>query len=399
MTGAVSGQPAPEPTWQQVRDTFLRRYRAMPRIFRAPGRVNLIGEHTDYNDGFVMPAALEFYTYVAVGPRNNQLLSIHSIDFEHTVEVPLGGIYGAPASHWSDYPRGVAAVLRSAGHRLGGANLVIKGEVPIGAGLSSSAALEVATAFALLANSGIELSRTDIARLCQQAEHQYAGTRCGIMDQFISCFGQAGHALLLDCRTLDHQPLAINRDARIVVCNTNVRHELAGGEYNQRRADCEAGVRYLQKFLPGIQALRDVTSGDLEEYGARLPQTVYRRCRHVVTENARVLRATEALRAGDLKLFGDLMFESHRSLQYDYEVSCPELDLMVNIALTCPGVYGSRMTGGGFGGCTVSLVRSGNVAEFVATVQRLYTAATELHADVYVCSAGDGAAEVTGAKA
>ena len=229
-------------------------------VFRAPGRVNLIGEHTDYNDGFVMPAALGFYTYVAVGPRSDRKLSVHSIDFDESRNFDLGDLAGGPTGHWSDYVRGVAAVLQASGNAIRGANLVIKGEVPIGAGLSSSAALEVATALALLTNSGTTWSRVQVAKACQRAEHEYAGTKCGIMDQFISCYGRADHALLLDCRSLDYELLKIEDRVRIVVCNTKVKHDLATGEYNHRRADCEAGVRLPEAtYLPEIRALRDVS--------------------------------------------------------------------------------------------------------------------------------------------
>ena len=364
------------------------------RIFRAPGRVNLIGEHTDYNEGFVMPAALEFYTYVAIGPRNDRQLHIYSLDFQERREFDLDAMAPGPSGDWSDYVRGVAAVLDAEGHLRSGANLVIKGEVPIGAGLSSSAAIEVSSALGFLANSEIELDRAEIARLCQRAENEYAGMKCGIMDQFISCCGQANHALLLDCRGLDYQLLKIGEQVRIVICNTKVKHQHASGEYNRRRADCEAGVRYLQEHLPGIHALRDVTREEIEHYRGSLPEVTFRRCRHVITENDRVLAAAKALQSADLSEFGQLMVESHRSLRDDYEVSCPELDIMVKIAQRLRGVFGARMTGGGFGGCTVNLVNADAVEEFRTTVAREYQAATGLQPDIYVCTAADGAAEV-----
>jgi galactokinase len=364
-------------------------------IFRAPGRVNLIGEHTDYNDGFVMPAALAFFTYVAAGPRTDRELRVYSIDFSETKCFHLDDLAGGPTGHWSDYVRGVAGVLQASGDVICGANLVIKGEVPIGAGLSSSAALEVATALALLANSGLTWSRVDAAKACQRAEHEYAGTKCGIMDQFISCCAQANHALLLDCRSLEYALLKIEDRVRIVICNTMVKHELAGGEYNRRRADCEAGVGFLQQSLPDIRALRDVSPSQLAEYGVGLPPGTYRRCHHVIGENARVLEAAEALKDGDLERFGVLMYASHASLRDDYEVSCRELDLMVELARKCSGVFGARMTGGGFGGCTVNLVDADAVEEFKATVARGYNGATGLHPEIYVCTAADGAGEIT----
>ena len=283
---------------------------------------------------------------------------------------------------------------RRRGQRLAGANLAIRGDVPVGAGLSSSAAIEVATAFALLGNSKLSMDRLDIALACQQAEHRYAGTKCGIMDQFISCFGRADHALMLDCRSLDYDALKIDPGVRIVICNTKVRHELAGGEYNLRRADCEAGVKYLKQHLPDIEALRDVTLDELERWGHEMPDLTYRRCHHVVTENERVLSARKALKSGDLDGFGDLMAKSHRSLADYYEVSCPELDLMVDLAGKCRGVHGSRMTGGGFGGCTVNLVAAASAQRFKETMEREYLKATGIHPDVYICAAADGAGEI-----
>ncbi len=379
---------------ERARGIFTEFYGDKPRVFRAPGRVNLIGEHTDYNDGFVMPAAIEFYTFAAIGPRADRKLSVYSDNFSEAVEFGLDRIDRGPTGHWSDYVRGVAGVLLSKGTKLGGANLVLRGEVPIGAGLSSSAAIEVAVANALLANSGVEMDRAEVSRVCQKAEHEYAGTMCGIMDQFIACFGQRQHALMLDCRSLFYQLLPLDDNARLVICNTNVKHELAGGEYNLRRASCEEGVRILRQHLPAIRALRDVTPADLEKFASEIPETTYRRCRHVVSEDVRVEKAARALLRGDMKEFGVLMAESHRSLRDDYEVSCAELDAMVEIASAIDGVYGARMTGGGFGGCTVNLVRADAVEAFTSTIKREYQRVTNLAADVYVCSAAEAAGEV-----
>jgi galactokinase len=351
---------------------FQQRFGGTCRVFSAPGRVNLIGEHTDYNDGFVMPAALGFYTYVAAGARDDDRLCVYSIDFEEFREFELAGIVPGPTGNWSDYVRGVACLMRSQGIPVGGTNLVIKGEVPIGAGLSSSAALEVASAIALAVLSGVSVDRREIASICQRAEHDYAGTKCGIMDQFISCFGEANHALLLDCRSLDYEPLRIADGVRIVICNTMVKHELAAGEYNRRRAECEAGVRHLQRFLPGIVALRDVSEGQFATYSSGMSPVIRRRCRHVIGENARVLESADALRQHNLKRFGELMAESHVSLRDDYEVSCDELDLMVALANQCRDVYGARMTGGGFGGCTVNLIEAEAVEDFKTTVAGEY---------------------------
>lgn len=373
----------------------FRKLHGEPRgIFRAPGRVNLIGEHTDYNEGFVMPAALAFYTTVVAGTRSDRTLSAYSLDFAEGIDFDLDALTPGPTGHWGDYVRGVAGVLQEKGVSLRGTNLVIKGEVPIGAGLSSSAAIEVATAFALLAVSGVNLDRRQVAAICQRAEHEFAGTNCGIMDQFISCFGQAHHALFLDCRSLEDELLPIDTRVRIVICNTMVKHELASGEYNLRRADCEAGIRFLQDFLPHSRALRDVSPSQLAELGVGMHDRVFRRCRHVVSENVRTLAAADALKRSDLNRFGALMYESHASLRDDYEVSCSELDLLVELARQCRGVFGSRMTGGGFGGCTVNLVEAEAAGSVKAEVSRNYQSATGITPEIYICTAADGAGEV-----
>jgi galactokinase len=379
---------------------FLRLYGRNARIYRAPGRVNLIGEHTDYNDGFVMPAAIGFSTWVALAPRDDRRLSIYSENFSERVEFDLSGIDGSgararSAAHWSDYVCGVAVILEQAGYILRGADMLIRGETPIGAGMSSSAATEVAAGYALLDASGHTVDRVELAKICQRAENEYVGIRCGIMDQFISCCGQAGRALLLDCRSLDHRWLPLPGDARMVVCNTMVKHELASGEYNRRRAECEAGVEGLVRFLPGARALRDVTPAELERYCRELPEVVYRRCRHVISENARVIEAAGALERNDLAAFGALMSESHRSLSDDYQVSCDELNLLVRLASRVEGVYGARMMGGGFGGCVINLVAAESVAELERVVTRDYEQATGREPEIYVCEAADGVASLT----
>jgi galactokinase len=255
----------------ELRQQFSRMFGAEGRVYRAPGRVNLIGEHTDYNDGFVMPAAIDFSTWVAVAPRGDRRLVIHSENFGETVEFDLDEAEPRAQRHWGDYVRGVAVMLRRAGYALGGASLLIRGEVPLGSGLSSSAAIEVSVGYALLDSQGFAVDRVELARLCQRAENEFIGLRSGIMDQFISCNGRADHALLLDCRSLEFRLLPLRADARLVVCNTMVKHELAGGEYNRRRAECEEGVRHLAQSLPNVRALRDVTLEELERHGRGLP--------------------------------------------------------------------------------------------------------------------------------
>lgn len=365
------------------------------RTFRAPGRVNLIGEHTDYNDGYVMPVALDFSTWATISPLENRKLQIHSENFDEEVEIDLDDQNLARRGHWSDYPIGVAVVLERSGYRLRGAKLRIRGEVPIGSGLSSSAAIEVATACALVAHSGLHIEARELARLCQKAENEFVGARVGIMDQFVSLFGHAHKALLLDCRSLEFRLLPLPDNVRLIICNTMVKHELASSAYNERRAQCEEGVRHLAQFYANVRALRDVTREQLEQHRSGLTGVVYRRCRHVITENARVLAAGEALEQHDLPYFGKLMGESHVSLRDDYEVSSDELDLMVELAQKVDGVYGSRMTGGGFGGSTVNLVREETADEFRTRVAEGYEQVTKLKPEIYICTAANGAEEVS----
>ncbi|HEU4711441.1 MAG TPA: galactokinase [Pyrinomonadaceae bacterium] len=363
--------------------------------FRAPGRVNLIGEHTDYNAGFVMPAAINLSVFAQISPREDRKLEIVSDNFDDNVVVDLDNAANLSARrHWSDYAVGVAVMLELAGHRLRGAHLQIRSEVPIGSGLSSSAAFEVATACALAGNSGITIERKELALLCQKAENEFVGARVGIMDQFASLFGTEQHALMLDCRSLDYVLLPLPARVRLVVCNTMVKHELASSAYNERREQCEAGVKHLAQFLPNVTALRDVSLAQLEQFGRDLPDVIYRRCRHVVTENARVLSAAEALKQGELDRFGRLMAESHASLRDDYEVSCRELDIMVELASKIAGVYGARMTGGGFGGCTINLVDVDRVEAVQRAVAEGYEQATGLKPEISICEASNGAEEI-----
>ena len=383
---------------------FVQLFGESPRIYQAPGRVNLIGEHTDYNDGFVMPAAIGFYTRVLLAPRHDRKLVIYSENYSERVEFDLDHLPATRSGHWSDYVIGVVKMLVRSGEKLGGTNLLVDGNVPQGAGLSSSASIEVAVGYALLdmADQATDrtkpgrpkLDRTKLARLCQQAENEFVGARCGIMDQFVASHGERGKALLLDCRSLQYRQLPLPDDAALVICNTMVKHSVARGEYNQRRAECEAGVRLLSKYLPDAQALRDVTPEDLEAHGHELADIVRRRCRHVIGENARVLQAAAALELGDLQAIGNLMLESHRSLRDDFEVSCPELDLMVELAEQLEGVYGTRMTGGGFGGCTIALVQAGGVEAFKRTVQEGYERSTGCKPEIYVCSTAEGVGQI-----
>jgi galactokinase len=360
-------------------------------VFRAPGRVNLIGEHTDYNDGFVMPCAIELCTRVAAAGREDRKLVIRSAQFPGEFEFDLNELPARRTGEWWDYVLGMAVMLQQEGHRLRGANLLVEGEVPIGAGLSSSAAIEVASALAMMQLSGIDLPGAEVAKLCQRCENTFIGARVGIMDQFVSCLGKAGHALLLDCRSLEFELIPIPDGVRMVVCNTMVKHQHAGGEYNRRREECEEGVKILAKWYPQVNVLRDVSRDQLFAHEADMPEKIFRRCRHVVEENERVQEGRKRLGTSNLKGFGQLMRESHRSLRDLYEVSCGELDVMAELAEGLPGYFGGRMTGGGFGGCTLNLVESGQAEEFAKAIADRYEKKTEIKPDVYICAAADGA--------
>jgi galactokinase len=368
----------------ELATAFEQRYGRPARVYRAPGRVNLIGEHTDYNDGFAMPMALDRSTWVAAAPRRDRALAVASRAYDDSFTIDLDSQPRQPAGSWIDYVRGVAAVLNLER----GADLLVASDVPIGAGVSSSAALEIACGYALLDVNDRPVDRAALARAGQRAEHEFVGTRCGLMDQMAACYGRCDHALLLDTRTFDHRLLPLPRSVRVVVGNTMVRHALASGEYNLRRADCEDGVRRLAR--PGVTALRDVTLSELEDARAAMPDRVFRRCRHVVTENARVLEAVSALAAGDFAAFGRLMAASHDSLRDDYEVSCVELDMMVAVARECEGVHGARMTGGGFGGSIVALVDAAFADHVRERIRAQYAKAAGFEPDVWICCAGGG---------
>jgi len=362
------------------------------RVYRAPGRVNLIGEHTDYSLGFVCPVALQLATYVAAAPSADGKLRIYSEHRRELREWDAGALGRLErARHWTDYPIGVARELAAAGFPVAPANLLIRSTVPEGSGLSSSAALEVASALAFLA--GRSLPPLDLALLCQRAEVQFVGLPCGIMDQYISVFGRRHCAVEIDCRSLQHHHVQLPEDATFVAVNSMVKHALASSAYKERVAECAAAVEALRGCFPQVQTLRDVTPEQFAAARDGMPDTIARRARHVVTEDARVEQFRQAGAAGDLAAMGRLMVESHRSLQHDYEVSCPELDFLVDAALGMPGVFGSRMTGGGFGGCTVTLLRPESVAQFREQISRAYRERFQVTPQVYECIPSDGAGE------
>ena len=363
----------------------------------APGRVNLIGEYTDFNDGFVLPMTVDRGVYIGIRPRSDDRISVISLKFDETVTYDLDTFEQPKAGHWSCYVLGVVEELRLLGLIPSGFEAVIDGNLNLGAGLSSSAAVETVTALALQTIFKFTMSRADIAALCQRVEHRYAGVMCGIMDQFASGLGRSDHALLLDCRTLSHVNIPTNLDKyRIVIISSEVKRELASSPYNERRAQCEEGVGLFKRYDPTVASLRDVTPDLFDTYGDQLPDVVYRRCRHVITENARVLDASAALAADELLQFGRLMTASHNSLRDDFEVSCDELDCLVDIANGTDGVLGSRMTGAGFGGCTVTLIHVDAIEALRANLLP-YTDRFDLNPEMFVLQGNLEAGPVSGA--
>jgi galactokinase len=376
-------------------EKFERRYGGKPRLFWAPGRVNLIGEHTDHNEGFVFPMALGQGTVVAIAPRRDPILRVWSLNLKDSVELDLDKLGAGRHGHWLDYVEGIASALLDRGIALIGADIAINSDITIGGGLSSSAALEMALGLSLVSISGGTIDRLSLALAGQRAEHIHVGINSGIMDQFTSVYALRGHAILLDCRSLEGKNVPLNlREFQILICNSRVRHALASSEYNQRRLDCELGVKLLSTVLPGIRALRDVTLSQLETNRYVLPESVMRRCRHVVSENTRTLGAAEALAAGDVVRMGRLMSASHRSLRDDYQVSCRELDLLVESAEAQPGVLGARMTGGGFGGCTVNLVERSKSESFRERVSREYQSKAGIVPEIFEAESCEPACEI-----
>ncbi len=361
---------------------------------RAPGRVNLIGEHTDYNGGFVMPMAVDRHVAVLFRPVESGPVRLWAENYGEWDEFGLDDISHNDEQSWANYVRGVALALQEAGHSPGPFDGVVFGDLPVGAGLSSSAAIEVAVAGALCHSGACEVMPKELALICQAAENRFVGVNCGIMDQYVSIHAQSDHALLLDCRSLEHELLPLNTSVvKIVVCNTMVHHELGSSAYNQRRARCEEAARILNDRVPAeIKQLRDVSPEMLEQNRSALDELTYRRARHVVTEDARALCGAQALRQGDYLRFGRLMFQSHASLRDDYEVSCVELDVMVEAARRQEGVFGARMVGAGFGGCTVNLVASEAADTFAKAMERAYEQETGIEPEVYQFVAVDGAA-------
>jgi galactokinase len=344
--------------------SFRRQFGEPAVVVRSPGRVNLIGEHTDYNHGFVLPAAVDRGIAMALKPRSDRRYVLHALDLDRRLEGNLNELAPHP-ERWPNYLLGVVDQLQKAGHRLGGFELVYGGDLPMGAGMSSSAALECGLAFALNELLGLGLDRPTMAKLSQAAEHSFVGVKCGIMDQMASLMSQKDHVMMLDCQDLSCRFVPFHGPVKIFLCDTQVARALAESGYNQRRSQCEAGVALLRKYVLEAQSLRDVSLEVLDAHRAEFDPIVYRRCRYVIEENLRVIAACAALEGRDLPAFGRLMNESHQGLSKAYEVSCPELDVLAEAATALPGVLGARMMGAGFGGCTINLVEAGREEAFV----------------------------------
>jgi len=377
-----------------TRSLHLQRFGQVPEVFTAPGRVNIIGERTDYADGFVMPAAIDFATLAAITPRSDHTIFIRSINFDEEFTCPVDSLPAKASHQWFDYPLGVLSVLREAGVSIPAFSLTLNGNVPIGAGLSSSASIEVASMVAVLSLTSAEIPMPRIAQLCQRAENHFVGASTGIMDQFIACCGAEDHALLLDCRSLEYRLAPIPSHLSLVIANSMVKHSHAGGEYNTRRAEVEEGTALLRRHRPEIRLLRDATPDDLARWGEEMRPEVLKRCRHIITENIRTVAAADALEAGDLKTLGRLMYQGHASYRDDFEASCPECDILVDLAKPEPGCIGARLTGGGFGGCTVNLVENAHAEAFTDDLRSGYREATGIEADIYLCHASAGAHKI-----
>lgn len=373
-----------------MRKAHFERFGTQGRIYSAPARVNLIGEHTDYTGGLVMPMAIEFRTVAGISPRSDGRAVFYSSNFDETKALDIASLDKAPEGAWSDYAAGVVWSLKQAGIAITGFDMSLEGDVPLGAGLSSSASIEVAVAMAILSLAGVTLPLKDIATLCRRAENEYVGAKSGIMDQFIVAGGVEHRAMMLDCRSLEYELLPLPEEIDVVIANSMVKHSVATGGYGNRRDEVEEGQAVLRREF-GHELLRDASLAELEACRDKMPVESFLRCKHIITENGRVLGAREALLAGDMTRFGRLMVEAHASMRDDFAASCPEVDSLVEIALRQPGCIGARITGGGFGGCTVNVVKAEAAEKFVDKVRQEYEQATGIKADCFVSSPSDGA--------
>jgi galactokinase len=375
-----------------LRTLHKARFQAEAAVFAAPGRVNLIGEHTDYAEGFVMPAAIDFATLASISPRSDGKVVLYSENYPQEGRTfDAGDLPKSPSRHWTDYPLGVLAILSGEGHKIPGFSLMLWGDVPLASGLSSSASVEVVTAIAVSSLLGVSYPGPALARLCQRAENEFVGAKSGIMDQFISANGAENHALLLDCRDLSFKLAPIPANVALVIANTMVKHSVADGEYATRRAEVEEATAVIARHRPEVRFLRDATVNDLARWGSEMSTNVLKRARHVITENTRTVAAAEALINHDLSKLGRLMAEAHLSYSKDFEASCVEADAMVALAQDLPGLIGARLTGGGFGGCTINLVERDHATEFSEALGAHYAAETGIVPQILVCHASGGA--------
>ncbi|MBC9798175.1 galactokinase [Sinomicrobium weinanense] len=376
----------------KIQSLFTEKHGSTPLLIQSPGRINLIGEHTDYNDGFVLPAAIDRYIICALARNGHKdHCSVHAADFGETCEFSLAEVSPQERGSWKNYVLGVVAEMQQLGRELSGFDIVFGGNIPNGAGLSSSAALENSIAFGLDQLFDLGIPRKEMTLISQRAEHHFAGVKCGIMDQFASMLGQKDHALFLDCRSLDYTPVPVDfNDYELLLINTNVKHSLADSAYNDRRNSCEAGVRILRARFPHIKALRDATENDLGEVKHQLDEEVYARCLYIIRENRRVQQAVAAMKEDDIPRLGSLLFASHEGLQHQYEVSCPELDYLVEKAKKNPDITGSRMMGGGFGGCTINLIKKGRADSFVQGIKQEYSNTFNKELSTYSVSLTNG---------
>ncbi|MEH3115869.1 galactokinase [Pedobacter terrae] len=375
---------------QDLKSTFKRLFDAEPILVRSPGRINIIGEHTDYNGGFVMPAAIDKAIYVAISKREDDEIHLFSESYQQFDISSVNNLQKSENS-WANYILGVADQLKERGYQLGGFNFYIDGDVPLGAGLSSSAAVECATGFALDQLFSLEVPKIDIALIAQKAEQTFAGVNCGIMDQFASVFGKKDHAIMLDCRSMKHNYIPLKLDGyKLLLLNTNVKHALADSAYNKRRAQCEQGVAWVKEYYPKVTTLRDVNLDMLEVHVKPKDEEVFTKCSFVVKEIGRLLTAAEQLENGNLQGLGNLMFDTHEGLSKDYEVSCKELDFLVDAVKPLDDVLGARMMGGGFGGCTINIVKEEKIADLIEELSSKYLLQFGLKLDAYTVQTDNG---------
>ncbi|RPI05977.1 MAG: galactokinase [Ignavibacteriae bacterium] len=381
---------------QSVEQVFQEKFKEQALLVRSPGRVNLIGEHTDYNKGFVLPAAIDKSITLAISPRNDRHCSMFAMDMNEAHEFSIDDLHSTPKG-WPNYLMGVVDQFVKAQYPIQGFHCVFGGDIPIGAGMSSSAALEAGLAFALNTLFHLHIDRLTLVKMAQKAENVFVGVQCGIMDQYINIFGKQDNVLRIDCRTLEYQyyPFAFH-NISVVLFDTRVSHSLASSEYNRRREECSEGVAVIKKMYPEVNSLRDVTCDMLHQCRDRMDPTVYRRCKYVVEENERVLHACGDLEKGDLKSFGAAMKKTHAGLSGDYEVSCKELDFLVDLMSSDPQVYGSRMMGGGFGGCTINLIEKNHVEEVSSFAAVRYKQKFNIDLKTYITSIGPGTRIIAG---